>query len=319
MRSDGTVPTSKQRDLAFARAAPFSHTHTYQYLKRLDDGTALIDVRHLDPQKTWLGVPVQGVMLWPNPSEWTGVFGVNLYLYRGIWICSCWIEGKPGYHKHPLNEDWLEQVTFWEVTEVQARRWFEENHQPIPDKLKGVESGTRAATNNQPGHPAPPAGPPVGPSPSVGSDGRTEATAGHQDPPPEREPADPANRSGTPIGTPIEPAASGPAGSPREERQADAADASGSKSPPPPIDFEDLATKLRMQGKGTQAALVEYMADKRKAKGDDVALHVHGDSETSDQAMWNNAKRTSDSLSALGSPLSFRFASGWMFREISPE
>jgi hypothetical protein len=167
MRSSGTGTIAQRKDTALARSDTFLHTQPQQYLKRLDGGTALIDVRHLDPQKTWLGVPVQAAMLYPDPSDWTGVFGVNLYLYRGIWICSCWIEGKPGYYKHPLfSEDWLEQVTFWEVTEAGARRWFKENHQPIADELKGVESGPRAETNNQPGHPAPPAGPPVG---SVGA------------------------------------------------------------------------------------------------------------------------------------------------------
>jgi hypothetical protein len=53
-----------------------------------------------------------------------------------------------------FSEDWLEQVTFWEVNEAKARRWFDENHQPIPDELKGIESGPRAGTNSQPGYPA---------------------------------------------------------------------------------------------------------------------------------------------------------------------
>jgi hypothetical protein len=61
------------------------------------------------------------------------------------------------------------------------------------------------------------------------------------------------------------------------------------------------------------------MADKVKATAEAIAEHVHDDPKASDQAMWNNAKRTSDSLAALHSPLAFRFASGWMFREISPE
>lgn len=130
---------------------------------------------------------------------------------------------------------------------------------------------------------------------------RPEADADHQAPPPEGEPA-----------------AAGPDGSPRADRQVLEVDASGTKDSPS-IDYEDLATKLRKQGKGTQAALVEYMADKVKATAEAIARHVHDDPEASDRAMWNNAKRTSDSLAALGAPLSFWFASGWMFREISPE
>jgi hypothetical protein len=150
-----------------------------------------------------------------------------------------------------------------------------------------------------------PAGPPAGSSPPVGSDRPSDRTEAAADGPADR-----------PEG---EPAADGPAGKPRADRQAAGADASGSKAPPPPIDYEALATELRKRGRGTQAALVEYMADKPKAEAEKIAKHVHGDPEASDSAMWNNAKRTSDSLAALGSPLSFRFASGWMFREISPE
>jgi hypothetical protein len=105
---------------------------------------------------------------------------------------------------------------------------------------------------------------------------------------------------------------------PAARPEATAGDASEDKVPPPAIDYEALAAEMRKQRKGTQAALVEYMADKPKAKGEEIAEHVHGDSEASDSRMWNNAKRTSDSLAELGSPLSFRFASGWMFREISP-
>jgi hypothetical protein len=89
--------------------------------------------------------------------------------------------------------------------------------------------------------------------------------------------------------------------------------------PAPPIDYAGLATKLRKAGKKLPARLVEFMADKEEAEGEQIAKHVHGDAETSDSAMWNNAKRTTDSLVALGSRLSFRFTSGRMFREISPE
>jgi hypothetical protein len=136
--------------------------------------------------------------------------------------------------------------------------------------------------------------PPAAPSPS--------GTAAPSDPPEgdrSRPPADPDR-------------------TPRDKRQA-AMEASEGKGPPRAIDYETLATELLKQGKPIQAALVGYMADKTKATAEAIAKDVHGDPETSDRAIWNNAKRTSDSLAALGSPLSFRFASGWMFREISPE
>ena len=94
------------------------------------------------------------------------------------------------------------------------------------------------------------------------------------------------------------------------------------QNPPPPrpkIDFKALAAALRKEGKGNQAKLVEYMADKEEATAEEIAQHVHGDSEASDQAMWNNAKRTTDSLALLDSRLSFRFTSGRMYRDDSPK
>ncbi len=66
---------------------------------------------------------------------------------------------------------------------------------------------------------------PAVPSPSVGSDGRTKAAADHPALPPEAEPARLSNRSGTPVGPPIEHAPASPAGSPRADRQAAGADA----------------------------------------------------------------------------------------------
>ncbi|MGO9601657.1 MAG: hypothetical protein ACLP7Q_27090 [Isosphaeraceae bacterium] len=89
-------------------------------------------------------------------------------------------------------------------------------------------------------------------------------------------------------------------------------------SPRPSIDFQALAIALRKERKSNQAMLVEYMADKEEATAEEIAEHVHGDSETTDKAMWNNADRTTDSLALLDSRLSFRFVSGRMYREISP-
>jgi hypothetical protein len=115
-------------------------------------------------------------------------------------------------------------------------------------------------------------------------------------------------------GPPTGPAAPLPEG--RNRHIEDAVD-----QPPPPrpeIDFKALASALRKGGKGTQAALVEFMADKEEAIAEEIGKCVHDDEKASDSAMWNNAKRTTESLVQLGSRLSFRFASGRMYREISP-
>jgi hypothetical protein len=101
------------------------------------------------------------------------------------------------------------------------------------------------------------------------------------------------------------------------DRPAARPEAAEQEAPPPAIDYEALATALRKQKKRNPAALVEYMANREEATVQEIARHVHGDPETSDSAIWNNAKRTSDALAAMGSPLWFRFASGRIYREIS--
>jgi hypothetical protein len=63
-----------------------------------------------------------------------------MHRYRRIWVCSCSIDGKPGYHPHRLfGRHWPEWETFWEVTPEKAREWFNSNHQPLPDELRIVE------------------------------------------------------------------------------------------------------------------------------------------------------------------------------------
>jgi hypothetical protein len=84
-------------------------------------------------------------------------------------------------------------------------------------------------------------------------------------------------------------------------------------------DLRRLATTLRRQRKPIQAALLEFTADKEKAAAEEIAVNVHNDQETSDAAMRMNARRTNDSLVALGSRLSFRLVSGYMFREVCPK
>jgi hypothetical protein len=60
----------------------------------------------------------------------------NLYDYRGIWICTCIVEGLPGYHRHPsAGDDWDESVTFYEVPPEWVPTWCKNNNQPVPEKL----------------------------------------------------------------------------------------------------------------------------------------------------------------------------------------
>src|SRR4051794_6451715 len=86
---------------------------------------------------------------------------------------------------------------------------------------------------------------------------------------------------------------------------------------PSSINLQELADELRKAKKSTQAALVEFMADKSKATVEDVAANVHGNPEADEKAVRANAKRTNDSLAELESPLSFRVAASHVFREIA--
>jgi hypothetical protein len=87
---------------------------------------------------------------------------------------------------------------------------------------------------------------------------------------------------------------------------------------PPPVAKVDPVAKLRRKGAATQAALVEFMKNRESATFADIARHVHGDDETSDEAIRKNVSRTNDSLIELGIPLRLSVASGYVFKEEQP-
>jgi hypothetical protein len=88
--------------------------------------------------------------------------------------------------------------------------------------------------------------------------------------------------------------------------------------PPPPIDYRALVAALRKQKKGNPALLVEYMAERDEATAEEIGKHVHGDASAEDDAIRRNIERTNDALASLGSRLWFKFALGYVYREISP-
>ena len=119
-----------------------------------------------------------------------------------------------------------------------------------------------------------------------------------------------------------QPEAVSPPAPTREEEKPAAAPTSGTVTPIRPeslVDYAALAEVLRRQNKGVAARLVEFMADKSSAPCEDVAREVHGDKDTSEQTVRMNARRTSDELAKMGSPVSFRVTTGWVFKDISPE
>lgn len=133
-----------------------------------------------------------------------------------------------------------------------------------------------------------------------------------------REKSQPHSTAPSGIATPEAPAELPEALPPRREQESAGPDASGSNSATP-IDFNALVNALLEQGKPTQAALVRVMADRETATAEEIGDSVHGYSKAKDKTIAKNARETSDSLTKMGSRLSFRFASGTMFRRIDAE
>lgn len=122
-----------------------------------------------------------------------------------------------------------------------------------------------------------------------------------------------------------EVATEAPAGAPSREHESKPHEAAPERQPEGEphegdrIDYAAVVSTLRKAGKRVQAALVEYMVDKKEATAEDIAEHVHKDSNTTEKAMRANANKTTASLEDMGIPVRFRLASGRMFRDISPE
>jgi hypothetical protein len=112
---------------------------------------------------------------------------------------------------------------------------------------------------------------------------------------------------------------------PRESEQPGASPATGIVTPEALIrpesvvDYTALVEDLRRQDKGIPAKLVEFMADKTSASCEDVGREVHDDENARDQTVRMNARRTNDELAKLGSRVSFRVTTGWVFKDVSPE
>jgi hypothetical protein len=77
----------------------------------------------------------------------------------------------------------------------------------------------------------------------------------------------------------------------------------------------DPAVHLRSQGKTTRAKLVEFMKDRASASIQEIADHVHGDRDASEQAIRTNISRTNEDLLEMGLTTRFRTASGMVFKD----
>jgi hypothetical protein len=83
--------------------------------------------------------------------------------------------------------------------------------------------------------------------------------------------------------------------------------------------YEALIETLRKRRARTQAALLEVMRDTSSLPVETIAHDVHGDDETTGDAIKANVKRTNLALEEHGLPIRFRVASGWVFKEQHPE
>jgi hypothetical protein len=89
--------------------------------------------------------------------------------------------------------------------------------------------------------------------------------------------------------------------------------------PPPTSPPVDPLRELRRQRKPTRAALVEYMWDRDSATYEEIATHVHGDVQTSGDAIWKNVQRTNEDLAEMAFPIRYRCASSMVHKETPPE
>ncbi|WP_165070844.1 hypothetical protein [Paludisphaera rhizosphaerae] len=98
-----------------------------------------------------------------------------------------------------------------------------------------------------------------------------------------------------------------------------AGNATPPSSRPEEIDYGRIVSQLRKRNLKNPAALVEYMASRDQATVEELAEQVHGNDGVGADAVRKNVSRTNIELGVISSPLSFRWASSRVFREISPE
>ena len=113
------------------------------------------------------------------------------------------------------------------------------------------------------------------------------------------------------------------------ERETEAPDASGTEAPDgkasdPPAPslshrLNTLVRELRKNRARTQAALLEFMRDRDSASSEDIAEKVHGNDQTSEEAIRANVKRLNETLESESIPIRFRVGSGFVFKEEKPE
>ncbi|MDB5349201.1 MAG: hypothetical protein JWN86_448 [Planctomycetota bacterium] len=86
-----------------------------------------------------------------------------------------------------------------------------------------------------------------------------------------------------------------------------------------PQTIDEAIQALRRKRATTQAALIEYMQDRKTASIDDVGFTVHGDTNTSEDAIRQNITRINKSMIEYKMPLRFGVGGGYVHKEVLPE
>jgi hypothetical protein len=255
------------------------------------DGTTMIDLHRC--QEFSIG---PRIIPGEPPVDWSQYH--IYYLTPDLrWITEMHVSGRVYFQETPRN--------------VVRNHAFRVGHYPLPPELQTEHLHDKKTTNIS--YPPPPIKPSHPGAPTIWFS-----------PDPEEVRQFRGVSNGTVKSADEEKTAS-PAAPPREDEQPAASPASGSVTPEilirpeAVVDYTALVEDLRRQDKGIPAKLVEFMADKTSASCEDVGREVHDDENARDQTVRMNARRTNDELAKLGSRVSFRVTTGWVFKDVSPE
>jgi hypothetical protein len=249
------------------------------------------------------------------------------FLFRtqeGRWIVGKWLAWHDEFRVFGEGA-----LPFWEVSPGAAAGWCTENgHPELPDILCADLNRLSEPAGHPPAdegsghdhrfpvatperarqHSIPPPGVPAttpypgGDDPAIGRTSSPLLSAVNE--------ADQKARAAPPTPTPVAPGTEALAVMPGDPLSAEAK----AEGQPPSVAKVDPVAELRRKGAATQAALVEFMTNRKSATFEEIARHVHGDVQTSESAIRKNVSRTNVSLIEMRIPLKFSVGSSCVFK-----
>lgn len=105
-----------------------------------------------------------------------------------------------------------------------------------------------------------------------------------------------------------------------EEGAGKALAASGDKAPAVVVadPYDDLIGEMRRNRGTVRPAFLEFMKTLRRATVEDIAERVHGNEQTSEEAVRKNVERVNEDLAGKAIPIRFIVGSGYVHKEDSP-